>query len=232
MKINFGDRILFGLTAKKGKGWERKLREINKYKIKKIALFIEEIPLEKRPKLYKELSKSCVTEIPLVHIRSDSSREEILYLKKKYKTKIFTIHERDFSRLNSWKGLCKYLYLEMNYDNFVDKIVDVRKIGGFCIDLSHFKASEEGWTADFEYVLKQRKIRKYFKSNHLNGYSYNKNCDIHLIKSLKDFEYLKTLPVFIFGEVISLEMYNSISQQMEYKKYLVKLLDERFNQKN
>jgi hypothetical protein len=35
------------------------------------------------------------------------------------------------------------LYLELNYDGFLSKSVKVNKIGGFCIDLSHFKTTEK-----------------------------------------------------------------------------------------
>jgi hypothetical protein len=229
MKIDFDKRIFVGLTAREGKGWEKKLKEINKYKIKRIALFTEEVPKEQRIKIYQELSRSCVTEIPLVHIRNDTSRKELIYLRDKFKTKIFTIHENGFPRLKHWEGFHKNLYLEMNFDNLVRKNVDVKKIGGFCIDLSHFKASEERWTKDFEYIVKQRKIKKYFRCNHLNGYSYKKSKDMHYIKYLSNFDYLKTLPKFVFGEVIALEMYNPIKQQIKYKKYLSKLLNEYFS---
>jgi hypothetical protein len=54
---NLDKRILVGVTAKKGRGWKKKLREIKKYQITRFALFIEEIPIRKREKLYKRLSK-------------------------------------------------------------------------------------------------------------------------------------------------------------------------------
>jgi hypothetical protein len=71
-----------------------------------------------------------------------------------------------------------------------------------------------------------------FACNHLNGYSFKRNTDLHTIRSLKDFNYLKTLPKFLFGNVIGLETENNISRQLEFKKYLVKLLNQLFNKKN
>jgi hypothetical protein len=229
MKNNFKNKILVGLTAKHGKGWEKKLNEINKLKIKKIALFIEEIPIKIRPKLYKELKNSYIKSIPLVHIRQDTTKEEIKFLQKNFNSKYFTIHESGFKILNKWNGYHKELFLEMNYDNRIPSNVDVKKIGGFCIDLSHFKASVEKFSKEFEYTEKRKNIKKYFKCNHLNGYSYKKNCDLHYIKSLKNFDYLKTLPKFVFGKIIALEMYNSIAQQLRFKKYLIKILNRQFN---
>lgn len=228
MEKDFGDRLLLGVTAKKGVGWQEKLKEIKKYKIKKFALFIEEIHQEDRPKVYDTLSEMDIDKIPLVHIRDDTTIQEIEFLKKNYKTKFFTIHESNFSMLKDWNGFYKHLFLEMNYDNYVAKNVIIKKIGGFCIDISHFKAAEEKWSKDFLYVLKNSKYKKYFQCNHLNGYDYKKNSDKHIITNLKDFDYLKTIPKFIFGKSIALEMYNPIKEQIKYKKYLTKLLN-RFN---
>ena len=42
---------------------------------------------------------------------------------------------------------------------------------------------------------------------------------------MKDFEYLKTLPDFVFSKVIALEVYNSIKEQLEFKKQIIKLLN-------
>jgi len=219
--------ILPGVTARKGNGWKRKLREIKKYHIKRFTLFIEEIPIKKRKKLYKYLSKMEIEEIPLVHIRKDTTKEELEFFRKNYKTKYFTIHEDHFLDLNKWKGFHKDLYVEFNNDNFVSKEVKVEKIGGFCIDLSHFKREETSKSKEFYYITKRKKIKKYFACNHLNGYSYKKNKDIHYPLKLKQFEYLKELPNYLFGKVIALEMYNSIKQQLKDKEYLINLLSRK-----
>jgi len=43
--------------------------------------------------------------------------------------------------------------------------------------------------------------------------------------NLKNFDYLKTLPKFVFGECITLEMFNPIKEQLEFKKYIAQLLE-------
>tara|TARA_Y100000031_G_C8243281_1_gene396757 strand:+ start:516 stop:986 length:471 start_codon:yes stop_codon:yes gene_type:complete len=149
---------------------------------------------------------------------------ELEFLVKNFKSKYLTIHESSFNNLKEWKGLHKKLFLEMNYDNKVFKNSKVEKIGGFCIDLSHFKASLARWTHDFEYVTKKENIHKYFKCNHINGYSKSWKKDLHTVRSLKEFDYLKTLPKFIFGKVIAIETFNGISDQLKFKKYLTKIL--------
>ncbi len=227
MKGDFNEKIFVGLTAKKGKGWEKKLRDIKKYKIKKFVLFIEEIKKEDREKLYKKLLNNNF-EIPFVHIRCDTDKKELEFLSKNFKSRYFNIHENHFEDLKKWNGFLKRLCVELNYDDYIPKIMDVNKIGGFCIDLSHFKAAEERGSKEFSYVFKRRKNDKKFICNHLNGYSYKKRRDLHLVSSTKEFDYLISLPKFVFGKIIALEMYNSISEQLKFKKYLVKLLEDKF----
>lgn len=229
MKKSFNKRLLVSITAKKGKGWEKKLQEIKKLKINKFALFIEEIEKKDRKELYKTLESLGKIEIPLVHIRHDTDSRELKYLKNKYKTKYFTIHEFGFNILKNWKGFYKNLYLEMNYDNYIPKNVDVSRIGGFCIDISHFKLEEEFWTKEFLYILKRMSTYRYFRCNHLNGYDPIKKKHLHKITSLKQFDYLSSLPEFIFGDIIAIETYNTIKQQLKFKEHLTILLDKKFN---
>lgn len=218
------NRLLVSITGTKESDWKSKLKEIENKKIKKIALFLECYPSSQRKKIYKALLSSNVKNIPLVHIRNGMKREELKFLEKNFKTKCFTIHESSFKYLKNWKGFYKKLFLEMNKDNKIPSNVDVSKIGGFCIDLSHFKSEEEIWSKEFEYIIRREKIHRYFKCNHLNGYDYKTNSDLHTITSLKQFSYLKTLPKFLFGKYIALETNNPIEQQLKFKKSIIKLL--------
>ncbi len=217
-------RILVSITGRTQKDWESKLKEIEDHKIKTIALFLEIYPLTQRKKIYKALLNSNIKKIPLVHIRNDMKKRELKFLAKNFKTKCFTIHEDSFKYLKNWNGFNKKLFLEMNKDNKIPSNVDVNKIGGFCIDLSHFKAEEELWTKEFEYIIRREKIHRYFKCNHLNGFDYKTNQDLHTITSLKQFSYLKTLPKFVFGKYIAIETFNSIEEQLKFKQYIIKLL--------
>ncbi|MBD3359594.1 MAG: hypothetical protein GF365_02705 [Candidatus Buchananbacteria bacterium] len=232
MSINFKNRILVSITGSTDKDWQDKLQEIKKNKITKIALFLEIFSQKsQRQKICQALVNSCVKEIPLVHIRDDMDKDELRFLAENFKTNCFTIHESHFKNLKKWHGYYKKLYLEMNYDNFINRLVDVNKIGGFCVDLSHFKAAEEKWSKEFVYVLKRRNLDKLFKCNHLNGYDYKKNIDLHTVKNLKEFDYLQSLPEFVFGDYIGIEVFNSIKDQLKFKEYLVAFLNKRFLKK-
>lgn len=226
--IDFSKRILVSITGRKEADWKAKLKDINKRNINQVALFLEYFEPDVRERLYEALLLSKIQSIPLVHARNDMQKWEFNFLVGNFGSEMFNIHENSFRVLNKWKGYYKKLYLELNYDNRLARYVDVKKIGGFCIDLSHFKSEEERWTKEFEYVLKRRQIHRYFKCNHLNGYSPSKRNDLHTVRTLKDFSYLRTLPKFVFGKWIGIEVYNSIPEQLKFKSYLGKLLNERF----
>lgn len=228
--FNFRDKIFLSITGEGSLDWSNKLKEINKLKIKKVAVFLERFDKKERDNLYRLLEKSSIKEVPFVHLRDDVEAREIEYFIKKYKTKYFSIHEEHFKILNKWKGYWDKIYLEMNYDSKINKDVKVRKIGGFCIDLAHFKCSIARGTEEAYYAyLRKNKIK--FTCNHLNGYDPVKRRDKHIVTSLKDFDYLTTLPKYIFGKVIALEVDNSIKEQIKFKKYLIKILNVYFLQK-
>jgi len=216
--------IIIGLTGKTQAEILEKIEECQKLGIKEASLFLEFIAKQDRGEIYTSLLSSKIKNIPLVHIRHDFSTDELTLLKKKFKTKYFTLHEENFAQddILKWRGFYKDLCLEMNFDNVVSKKVDVKKIGGFCVDLAHFKAGMEKLNKDFEYVFDKKNNKKYFDCNHLNGYNPKTNCDMHTIKDLSDFDYLKTLPKFLFGKVIALETFNSIEEQLKFLSYLKK----------
>ena len=219
-------KILVGVTGSSDKDWQNKLKEVERFKIRKIGLFCEAFSKLQRERIYQFLLKSKVKEIPFVHLKADMAREELVFLKNNFKTKFFSIHEEDFCILKKWQGFYKNLYLEMNYDNYMSNLVQVDKISGFCLDLSHFKAAQVKNTKEYQYVMKRKKIKRYFRCNHLNGYSYEKNCDLHTVSNLKEFSYLKTLPKFVFSDCIALELLNPIKEQIDFKRYLVNLLSK------
>ena len=224
---NLQKRILVSITGSKQSDWKSKLDEIVKYRIKKIALFLEMFSKNQRNKIYKALLSSNIKRIPLVHLKNGMGKEELKFLKTNFNTKYFTIHESSFKNIEEWEGFYKRLFLEMNKDNKISKEVDVKKIGGFCIDLSHFKVEEKSWSKEFLYIIKREGVHRYFKCNHLNGYNCKTNSDLHTVTNLKQFSYLKTLPDFLFGKYIALETFNSIEEQLIFKKYIIKLLEDK-----
>lgn len=216
--------ILVSITGQTKKDWQSKLREIEKFGITRIALFLEFYTAKQRKEIYGVLLNSPIKSIPFVHARHDMKLDEYKFLMKRYGTKYFNLHIDGFDMLDKLRGIHKKLLYEHSYHNTIKDKMKMKKIGGFCIDLSHFKSAEERWTNEFEFVFSRRKIKRYFIANHLNGYDPANRKDVHTPKSNKDFDYLETLPEFVFGKYIALEMFNSIKEQLKYKKYIMRKL--------
>lgn len=221
---NLDKKIIVGITGETERHWHKKLNEINNLGLETAALFLEYYNKKQRNLIYEALDSICLKKIPLIHARNDMSKDELKFLKEKYHNPYFTIHEDSFWRMEKWRGYYQRLYLEMNKDNEIADNVEVEKIGGFCVDLAHFKAAEEKWSQEFLYTLKRKTKKQLFACNHLSGYDYKTNEDIHHVKNKHDFDYLATLPDFVFGKVIAIEIFNSIEEQLEFKKYILKIL--------
>ncbi len=218
-------KIYPSITGFKNFEWQDKLKEVNELGLKEVAVFVECFEKEERDHLYKFLLKSCIKHVPFVHLRDDTDKSDIEFFVNNYRTQCFNIHEDHFDLLDQWKPYLDKLYLEMNYNDIIPKNTRVREIGGFCIDLSHFKASVARGAEEAKYVF-DRKDKIEFKCNHLNGFDEVKMKDKHTVTDLKDFDYLKTLPKFVFGEIIAIEVFNSIKDQLEFKEYLDGMLGE------
>jgi hypothetical protein len=100
MLKNLNKRILLSIAGPTSNILISKIHELDKLKINKAALFVSCIESkEKREKVYEELLKSNIKNIPLVHIRNEVDKDEIIFLKKKFKTKCFNFHEVGFHYL-------------------------------------------------------------------------------------------------------------------------------------
>jgi len=226
-KESFLDKIYLGLTGDKNIDWQSKLKEINKLKIKEAAVFLERFDKKERDNFYRFLKRSTIKKVPLVHLRSDVGKDEIKFFSDKYQTRHFNIHEDHFKLLNNWKDYWDKLYLEMDCSGTIEKNVKVQRIGGFYVDLSHFKAAIARGLEEAYYIfIRRNKIK--FVCNHLCGYSELKTRDKHLVTSLSDFDYLTTLPKYVFGEILALEVENSIKEQIKFKEYIAEILDRYF----
>ncbi len=221
-------KLLVGLTGHNAQECLAKIADLKNHRIKEAALFLEQIDRSGRRQVYKALEASGLKKIPLVHLRHDMSRAELVLLAEKYQTKYFTIHEDHFGIIKRWRGFYQNLYLEMSTDDHVALNVKVEKIGGFCVDLAHYKKQSMMDNRDFAYVYNRQGKRRLFACNHLNGYDYQENNDMHRIFSRHNFRYLKTLPRFVFGRVMALETYNTLAEQLSYKQYLEVMLKELY----
>jgi len=226
-KIDFSEKIYPSITGFVNYDWQKQMEEINELKIVEVAVFLSAFDKKERNHLYRFLLRSSIKKVPLVHLRDDTDSSDIKFFIENFKTEYFNIHEPFFRILNQWKGYWHKIYLELNYNDEIPKDIDVKKIGGFCIDLSHLKTAVARGTEEAKYVFSNKNSQK-FVCNHLNGFDPKNNKDKHTVADLKDFDYLITLPKYVFGNVIALEVYNSIKEQLKFREYLTSLLNKYF----
>ncbi len=128
--------LIASITGKKKKDWQDKLSEINQRQLTTVGLFMQRFALRERRGLLGALRQSSVTHIPLVHIREDTTREEMRILQQHFGARYFTIHEFMFQRLQNWRGFYKQLYLEMSTDNRVAPMFRSRR-SAVSVSISH-----------------------------------------------------------------------------------------------
>lgn len=223
-KKDFLEKFYLSITGKGDIAWQSKLKEINQLGIEEVAIFLTQFKAKERENFYKFLLKSPIKRVPLVHLRDDVDKKEIDFFIKNFKTEYFNIHEEHFVILDKWKDYWGKLYLEMDYNDLIAKNVKVEKIGGFCVDFAHFKSAIARGSTEAYYIF-LRKNKAKIACNHLSGYSEEGNCDIHDATGVKDFDYLKTLPEYVFSKVIAFEINNSIKEQLEFKSYIVNIFE-------
>jgi hypothetical protein len=228
-KRELNKRVLVSITGETDNHWKNKIKEINSLGLKKVALFNERFTPVQRRGIYEALLDSGVDEIPFVHGKNDMTKDEFKFLMNNFNTQRFNIHWNSLKYLPKWKGYHKYLFAELSYHNQLPKGFDIKKIGGFCVDLAHFKCAEELWSNEFDYITSNEKHHELFQCNHVSGYSPWRNRDIHTVRKITSFDYLKSLPKFLFGQNIAIEVDNPITSQLRFRDYIIELLSKRKN---
>ncbi|MBU0898067.1 MAG: hypothetical protein ABIJ83_02890 [Patescibacteria group bacterium] len=233
-------KILLGLTTITPGEWRNKIKEIDKLGLKEIALFLTCVDFKERQELYRLLEKTKLINIPHVHLRADMEINELKYLNNKFKTEIFNIHTKLDTVCYSinYGDFEKKIYVE-NTSEFGPIDEELEKYAGFCLDLSHWEAIN---LDNGEYSSENIKIKRIFEKyktgvNHVSAIkskkifvydnSLNKNIyrhDVHLFSDLKDLDYVKKYKDYL-ADIISIELENSLTEQLKVKKYLEKILD-------
>ncbi|MFH0969617.1 MAG: hypothetical protein V1804_03865 [Patescibacteria group bacterium] len=226
-------KILLGLTTTPGSDWREKIKEIDKFNIKELALFPTFLKNEERKELYNLLEKTGIESIPHVHLRPDDMPvDELNYFVSKFKTAVFNIHSpKEFPVNYDYSKYKNIIYLE-NTD-FVPISDEISSLGnGLCIDFSHWengiKKNNKKY-ADFEKLIQKYPIG----CCHISGvskelfpYTYcEPSYDIHTLNDLKELNYIKKYLKYM-PDIISIELENSFEEQLKIKEYLEKIINE------
>jgi hypothetical protein len=210
--------------------WQEMLKEVKRLKLKEISLFLTCASFLERQKIYQALEQTKVTEIPHVHLRHDMREQEIAYLIKKFKAKVFTIHYQYFKDYRDSKYI-KRFFIETNaYHSRIKNPKIISKVGGVCFDLAHIEHFCHSFPADYRLAAKLAKEYK-IGCNHLSAVLPN-GRSWHRVYRLSDLDYIKNIPKNYFSNYINLELVNSITEQLKFKKYIAKILAKQWNKKS
>jgi hypothetical protein len=220
-------KILLGLTTTPRSDWREKIKEIDTYKIKEVALFLTFLNIESRKELYALLEKSSLDKTPHIHLRDDMEKWEIDYLSTRWKVRFFNIHPNwlFFEQLQNW-GIEKKVYVE-NLNRIDATFEKISKLsGGICLDFSHWEMHH---TKNNNGYIKLKKLLEEFPvecchiSSIKNWFGLFKKDD-HLMHKIEHLNYIKNYLSWL-PETISIELENSFCQQLEVQKYLEKIIN-------
>ena len=217
------------ITAISGQQY-KKIKEADNLNLKKLCVFFSPLNSEERKKFYRELEKSNIEEIIFAHIRGDFTKDEIYYLKKRFKTKLFNLHSTNHHPiLYKLEDLKKEIYIENTVCEFSED--EIENYAGLCLDISHLESDRLTKDKRYKYFKKILKevdcgcghasaIKKEKTHCPVVG---NQRYDEHIFNKMGDFDYLLRYKN-ILPKTIALEVENTLEEQLKAIKYINKLL--------
>lgn len=234
-------KILLGLTTITEGEWKNKVKEIDELGLKEVALFPTSLNKEERQELYKLLEKTKLEKIPHVHLRGDMEIEELKYLEDRFGVEVFNVHSENsyYAPKLDYKNYAKKVYSENIPKGLIPTENDLKKYAGICLDLTHWQSDillrgeecEENKKLK-ELALKYKigcihvgaiKPQPFIDRDRLANIDYY-GYDSHILKDLSELDYVKKYKNYL-ADIISIELENTLKEQLEVKKYLEKILD-------
>ena len=211
--------------------WQQMMKDVAKFNLKEISLFLTTVGFLERQKIYQALEKTKVKNIPHVHARHDMREEELDFFVSKYKTQAFTIHFQHFSKIFKNSKHKNKIFIENNNGKArIKNLVPFKQVGGICVDLAHLGYFQRRLPKDYQLI--DQVVKKYrVGCNHLsavldNGFSW------HKVNKISDLDYLENIPKYFFSRYINIELINPIKEQLEFKKYIAKILVKTWNKES
>ncbi len=222
--------ILPGLTSTKSNGIPLFLDAMRSLSIKRIALFPTCLTPAQRRDLYTKLESFDGLTIPHVHLRSDADEHELEYLSGRFGTEAFNIHprasEHPFPPLPA--RFARRIFIENT--NIAPEHDEVRACGGLCPDFSHWENAR--LMGRIGHTRQMDSLVQLFNSGccHLSAVrpgkpnDYNGEWDHHEYAMLQDFSYLARYKAYMPLRWASLELQNSLEEQLAAADYINRLL--------
>ncbi len=220
-------KVLVSITTTYNSDWRAKIKEINKFGLKEVALFPTCLNKKERKELYKILEKSVIKSIPLVHLRDDMVLEELDYLIKEFNVRVFNIHPyAEYPYSCDYQKYKKMIFIENVYNPLDEK--EIKKFGGLCLDFTHLENDKILAPEKFKHNVKI--IEKYLigcnhisclkKVPHRDKLGYLR-FDCHFLRKLSQLDYLKKYPKKYFSPIVAIELANTIEKQLAIRDYLI-----------
>lgn len=222
--------ILPGLTSTEADRIPEFLRALRKSGLRQIALFPTVLDRQEREALYRDLEGIRDLRIPHVHLRTDCDEGEMDYLVRTFGTEVFNIHPRQSVHAFGTvpPRFADLVYVENTQDPPED--AELAELGGICIDYSHLESARRlGWL-DYVEIVEAQLRRFPIGCCHIAAIregdpnAWNGGPDHHNFKELSDFDYLRRYARLLPEKWLSLELENSLDEQLQAADYLRRIL--------
>jgi len=221
--------IIPGLTTTKPERVPAFIDDLKRLGLRTIALFPTCLDATARAALYRELEAIPGLSIPHVHVRADCDEAELEYLTARFQTEAFNIHPRTSSHPFGTvpERFRKRLFVE-NVDVPPNE-AELGTLGGLCPDFSHLENARlfgrEAYVAAMSRLLDCYPVGCCHLSAIRTGFPnvWSGEWDHHEYESLRDLSYLAAYRTYFPTLWASLELENTLDQQLQAIDYLTKL---------
>lgn len=228
-------RILASITTTK-KDHKQKLDEAQRLGLTEIAFFATGLLREERKVFYELLESSVVDKIPFVHLRSDMELWELDFLTERFKTEVFNCHSpKEYPLQHDLSKYKQRIYVENTVPVLTAE--DLKGYAGVCLDVAHLENDrilrKNVYEKNLE-IIKSHKVG----CCHVSGIGRkklydpilkNEHYDLHFISKYSELDYLSRYKEYL-PEIVSLELENSLEEQLKAKIYIEKLLKQKIKQ--
>lgn len=202
--------------------WRELIEEADRLKIEEICYFPTALTGEERKTAMGILKKSKIKRIPLVHIRADMNGDELEWFWANYGTRVFNIHSsKEYPLKNNLNYFRKVIFIETGAVKLGSEPMNW---AGVCPDFSHIEHFR--LLGDERYSDFIESLEKYPRGvGHINAVSDygDGRYDRHCYRKLSEFDYLLRYVKYL-PEICALELENTLTEQLEAKKYLEEMV--------
>jgi hypothetical protein len=217
--------LLPSLTSTRRDRMEPFLEALRQSDVRTIALFPTTLKPHERQALYEKLERIDGLKVPHVHLRSDCTDAEIGYLTYRFGTEVFNVHPSGSGTAYVPESSRWLKAISLENADALPEADQLAGCGGVCPDFSHWEAARRA--RDPAYEGFEALVRRFpAVCCHVSAIRegdpnpWNGRTDHHHFTSLADFDYLDRYREFLPPQWVSLELENTLDEQLEAIAYL------------